>query len=475
MSSIRPLGKYERFSLARAQTGVAPIVAFTALLPPSVTVEAATVLAAVQALLGRYPLLRCVVAGRTTTKPHFAIKDGLTAAEILDERSQATVEEALSAALEAGRVFDLDAGPLWKVWLSAADGHGRSRLTLAVHHTIADGSGTRNLFAELLSLVRTPAAAEVPKEAASAAASLEDTVDMRLSKFRLAKVVFSEIILPSLPTFLRPAPPLPVFLNHPATAPHLEPSALRLLSLAPSVVAGLKAAGKAHGVPTLHPLLYVAALAALAASVPSPSVPLLRIVGSTPYSLRDPAVHPHCTGNYVCGHTCSDAVASLLPTRFWAHCAAYAQTLSSPATKAYAKEGMGMLSLIPDGELPAAEGKPARTKWEGWIEDKLAKREFGESFEVSNLGVLPATGWELEEVHWTQTASAFVAALQLNPVAVRGGNLTFTLSYRKNAVDEQVVDRFWATYEALLIELAAGGIDDEATFAELVQNRRQLT
>ncbi|GAA5985438.1 hypothetical protein JCM11641_000157 [Rhodosporidiobolus odoratus] len=473
MPEARQLGLYERFSLARAQAGAAPTVAFTCTLPTSSRIESTAILHALDTLLGRYPLLRCAISHRTTTKPRFSLRASSTADDFFQDQTAEPAKNAddvLLRAVEAGQAFDLDNGPLWQVWRAAA-AEGKSRVTLVVHHTLSDGSGTRNLFSELLSLLCNPAEDEEFVPAERLAASLEDTVNTKLSLVDIAKLVYSELLAPALPSFLQPIEPAPVFLSSPTVPPHLQPTALKLLSLSPPVVEGLKRAGKAQGVNTLHPILFTAANAALALTASSPtdpSIPSLRIVGSTPMSLRSPSVHPTCTGNYVCSHTESHDLSTLLAARFWTFCKDYSSTLLRPATRALARQGMGKLAYIPDGEVPATDQNPAKTRWEGWIEEQFAKQEWAETFEVSNLGVLPPTGWEsegLEDVYWTQTSSAFVSALE--PVAVRGGNLTFTLSYRKNAVDEATVSRFWETYEDLLNKIAEGGVGEQAPMAEL--------
>ncbi|GAA5870217.1 hypothetical protein JCM8547_006919 [Rhodosporidiobolus lusitaniae] len=463
----RPLGLYERFSLARSNSGQAPIVAFTAVLPAPASTQA--VQGAVDSLLARFPLLRCTIADSATTRPRYLHREELSAAQIVVEGSVAPEEgpqAALEAALEAGRVCDVEQGPLWRVWVSREG--NKQRLTLAVHHTVCDGTATRNLFSELLRLIKSPEPVDNDAAVVALCPSLEDTVHCRLSPLEVAKVVLDEVVVPNLPSFLRPAPPPLTLLNPPLIPPGPQPSTLRLLFLAPSVVSGLKTAGKSHGVNTLHPILYTAALAALSSSSPDTSSNS-QIVGSTPFSCRLPS-HPLTTGNYVAGYTASKPLPALLPGRFWSFCAEYGRTISAPETKQRAQRRMGMLGFIPDGELPAGEGKPARTKWEGWVEEQLEKNRFGETFEVSNLGVLPSTGWEeegLEEVFWCQTGSAFVAAFELNPVAVRNGSLTFTLSYRKNAIAEETVDRFWTSYERLLKRIAENGIDEKATFQDL--------
>ncbi|BGP38956.1 hypothetical protein JCM10450v2_002913 [Rhodotorula kratochvilovae] len=468
MTAERALGPYERYSLARARAGVAPVVAVTALLDAA-NVDVATVTKAIQTLIARYALLRCSVADAVTTTPRFQ-RRAVEASEVLDEDAEVgkDVDEALLAALEAGVELDVEKAPLWRVWLSAADSQGRRRVTLAVHHVLSDGSSTRNIFAELLKHICEPSTDGVTVDA-TPAPSLEETVDVRPSKLTLAKVIFNELLAPKLPSFLRPAPAAPIFPNPPLQPPYLQPTALKSLSLPGALVTRLKATAKARGVATLHPVLYTAALAALSTSLP-PSAQSSTLVCDSPISLRDPSAgHPSITGNYVCSLTTSHGAPSP-SSAFWASCASYAARLADPAARAEARGGMGMLAYVPD----APAGVDGRTGFDGWMAEKLrAKRPWSASFEVSNLGVLPLTGWEgaeggLDEVHWAQTGMALGPALAINPIAVRGANLAITLTYRAGAVDEATVSTFWRAFERVLRRLAEDEIPEGPTFEELV-------
>ncbi|GAA5891673.1 hypothetical protein JCM5296_005507 [Sporobolomyces johnsonii] len=482
---MRPLGNYERFSLCRTTTGNAPVVVFIALLPStsSATPVRARLLNAISQLLVRYPLLNCSVADPRTTRPCFRLHDGVTADQIVEERAaeeRLTAEDALLQGIEAGKGLDVEAGPLWKVWLCGEDDVSERRLVLILSHIVSDGSGARNLFAELLSLLHPMATPPVPASTTGPfPPTLESTVDVRPSTLHLVRIVFSEIIAPRLPSFIRPKAPS-IWPNPPLCPPCDQPTALKLLTLPASLAGGLSTTSKSHSVATLHPLLYTAALAAIACSVsPSSSAPL-QLLGQTPISLRSPALdHPSATGNYASPAEQLHSIISASTTSFWSLCRSYAAHLALPSTRQAAKEAMGMLAYIPDGDASVRDERTGqvleqRTGWEQWLEEGMAKDEpWKGSFEVSNLARLPSTGWEaegLKGVCWAQAGSASGAALQLNAVSA-GGDLAITITWRKGAIDDGVVDGIWATYEHLLRRLAVDGVAEEATLADLVPLR----
>ncbi|GAA5871282.1 hypothetical protein JCM1840_004402 [Sporobolomyces johnsonii] len=483
---MRPLGLYERYSLCRTNTGNAPVVVFTALLPStfSETPVRSRLLNAISQLLARYPLLNCAVAGPRTTQPCFRLRDDVTAEQIVEERAaeeRLTAEDALLQGIEAGRGLEVEAGPLWKVWLCGEDDVGERRLVLIVSHIVADGSGARNLFAELLSLLHPMATPSSPASTTGPfPPMLESTVDLRPSTLRLVRTVVSEIIAPRLPSFIRPQAPS-IWPNPPLCPPCDQPTALKLLTLPASLAGGLSTTSKSHSVATLHPLLYTAALAAIACSVsPSSSAPL-QLLGQTPISLRSPALgHPSATGNYA-SFPAGQLHSLLSPstTSFWPLCRSYAAHLALPSTRQAAKEAMGMLAYIPDGDASVRDERTKqvleqRTGWEQWLEEAMRKDEpWNGSFNVSNLARLPSTGWEaegLKGVCWAQAGTPNAAALQLNAISA-GGDLAITVTWRKASIHDGVVDRVWATYEQLLRRLAVDDVAEEATLADLVPLR----
>ncbi|GAA6014662.1 hypothetical protein JCM10207_006894 [Rhodosporidiobolus poonsookiae] len=483
MASTRELGLYARFSLSRALAGYAPVVVFTALVRPTPgQLDEATVHRAISVLLAKYPLLRCSIADSTTSRPRYVHRPSTTPEEVMPlDPTEAfrSSEEALNAGTAVGVGMDVSQGPLWRVWLDpasdgqeAANADGRRRITLAAHHTIADGTGARNLFAEILALLYKPE--EVPAPVDAFPPTMESTVDTKSPLSMRLQAMYASSVAPYLPSFLHTPLP-PTFPNPPATPPQFEPHAVKLFSLSPTVLAGLKNTGKAHGVKTLQPLLYCATLAAFSTAISdtSDSIPPFTFSGLSPMSERVPSLgHLNSTGNYVSCHAEKVTLAALLPQQFWPACAAYAARLVNPDNRRIARQKRGMFVMLPDGEYPAEGDKPARTGWEKEIERILGtENPWLDTFEVSNLGVLPATGWEeegrLEGVYWSQTASPFRSAFAIGPVCVRGGDLTFSCAYRANAIPEETASKFWQAFETLLRRLAKDNVPAEATFADL--------
>lgn len=409
----RPLGRTERYMLARAFAGVPPLVAITARLE---TCDGDSVRAAVDCLLAQHPLLACFVAEARTTAPRWAKIVGLTAEDVVDESADNGMggpEDVLSRAFDAGAELAAGRKALWRVWLGPKDDEGGRRITMLLNHILADGTATRNLFAELLRLVRdrsTPV-----NDVAAFPPTREDSIPIKPSLLTIAKVVFWDLVAPKLPAFLRPSPPTTVFPNPPLVPPYLQSTAFRSLSLPASLVADLKAQAKSHGVNTLHPIIFAAGLASASVLAPGGTV----VGGDSPISVRSADYgHPSCTGNYIIDIT-TIYDSSLASSSVWSTCRTYAERLVDPSVRRAAHEHIGMLAYIPDGLVaPSADAPEGKTKFDVWLEETLRKEHpYGATFEVSNLGVLPETGWEAEgltDVWWAQTAMARGAAFAIN-------------------------------------------------------------
>lgn len=220
----RRLGNYERYSLSRANIGIPPVLAFVAVLEAAPAHSA--VVAAVGILLSRYPLLSCVVEDRRTRTPSFQTRsvkpEEVAGEEDASGRGGETIGDALLLGLEEAARLDLEAGPLWRVFVlgglageevGGGDGGGGegARLLLSCSHVISDGAGTKALFGELLALILRPAQPhqgelDVP---AVLPASMESSIDVRPSFGVLLPEVFNSLVTPLLPSFLRPLPPPP--------------------------------------------------------------------------------------------------------------------------------------------------------------------------------------------------------------------------------------------------------------------------
>ena len=454
MTEQRPLALLERYQLSRINVGVPATVCLTALLRLGSAQSSqfeATLARAVSVLVQRYPLLRCGVAGARTATPRWTPLDSSapsqfigTAAAELDFRPSGNDDAAagvICAAFKHMSRVDPEEGPLWRVWaIEDGEDTARRRVVYATNHILTDGTGARNLFADLLALLHPnnlPPRSEETKTAPTEPLPppMESVFDLSLSFVDMAKVVWSEILAPNLlPRLLRPAEP-PIFHRAPLIPPHAQPTAVpRTFTLPASLVGDLKAAAKSNRVATLHPVLYIAGLAAIEAhQFPPDSV----IVGSTPASVRAlaPTSLPHATGNYVYEVKVPHPATALLP--FWSECRSYAEKLADPATRQHGLKEIGQLALVPDGPIsPAAP----TTKYDAWMTERAQKAEpFETTFEVSNLGVLPPTGWEgahgddeaghLVELEWAQTAmTGTIFAINVRPDSFSASPFCLSLS-----------------------------------------------
>lgn len=396
--------------------GAAPILSLLAQVRGS-NWTAEAVLAATAELLRRYPLLRSVVTEGRSQEPKYTIID-IEPRQVVEERDSEGMgaEQLLGVGLEEGKTLDLEKGPLWKVILFNPSIGAPQRLLLCINHTICDGVGARNLLADILTLLRTPSASEAVK---TLPPSQDTSVDLRPGYGQLVGTIYAEVIAPRLPSFLRAKPRQPTWPNPPPVRPIDQPTALRRLVVSPEIVSALKLAGRAHRVSTLQPLLHASTLASfvIVLSMGDPTITLPPLDTDTPTSLRSSELgHPHATGNYVAVAAHSDSLRAFRPqfdSRFWDLARRYGSALADPATIAYGRGIMGMMKHIPDGPVNA-EGKSA---WETFFGAKaMAENPYSAATSTSNLGVLPATGWEGDgmEVCWAQTGSAFGQGIVTN-------------------------------------------------------------
>lgn len=419
----RELGFFERYSLSRTLLAVPPLLVFTASFPVSSSsrrVTSADISNAIPLLLAKFPLLSSSIEGARTRNPRFKTRV-VSVDEVLKLETGASRsgEDALLLGIAQGATLDVEKGPLWGViWApsNGIEGDGaRDMLILHLNHVVADGQGTAVLLAELLKLLRLPPVVEQIAMDSPLPPSLESSIDCRPSYTALLSLVYGRYVKPRLPIlpFLAPEGPPPPLVPIPTPLPpRSQPTALRLALFPSSLIVSLKSAGRAHGVQTLHPLLHTCMLSALVLASPSSS-PSTFILG-TPISLRSPAVqHPNATGNYAC--SISSTYHSLTSSDpFWALCLSYAKRISSPEERARSTRSMGMMRFIPDKPL---EDGDEETGWEKQLRASMeAKEPYGSSAEVSNVGVLPETGWEAEgvEVAWAQAAKVVRAPLTMS-------------------------------------------------------------
>ncbi|GAA5991992.1 hypothetical protein JCM5350_001870 [Sporobolomyces pararoseus] len=484
----RSLGHYERFSLARHNMAHSPAVIFSAQLPND-SLNSSNLIDSIRYLLNSEPLLRSSIAFSRTEDPKFRLQEGIEPEKVLVkvESVANSTEEALLRGVQAMVDLDIEQAPLWRVFLYEPDTNKkRRRIVLAVHHTLCDGSAARNLFVELLTLLRQPAIdfSSSPTNS-SFPPSLEETIDVRPSKLFVLRNLFPLFIAPRLPSFLY-ASPTPFWPNPSSVTPFTQPTSLRHFFLPTELSLALSTVSKSHKAKTLQPVFTTVATAAIANVVTTRRRNLdspgeLNIKSQSPISLRSPDLgHPSLTGNYVssASHPSPSITPSYLSsTRFWSEVRSYSEYLNLPSTRQTAKEGMGLLAYLPSAVEPTLDdrGKPW-TGWEKHLRDQMVESKnpwTGGSFEVSNLGRMKdlQKEWEqvggVEEVCWAQPGSGIGIGLAFNTIS-SGGVLSCTVTWRKDSIDTETVEEIVKAYETILTRIAKGEIGEDTKLGELI-------
>lgn len=270
-------------------------------------------------------------------------------------------------------------------------------LAVTINHVISDGKSGLALFDGLLDSASGPASAESHADE-HFPPSLESTVDTRPGYRYMTNVIWNELIVPKLPSFIsarvKQAPSWP-------GRPPLIREARRsyaYISLDATQTSNLKANGKCHQVDTLHPILEMAAVVALWSTFNASE-----IVCSTPISIRDTARgHPSITGNYV-GNLETRHGSANGDDDFWARTRECSTWLKSDSGRRQAISAMGMLAHIPDGLNDVEPSSSTPTGWESFLVDKMSRAP-STSLEVSNLGYVRLSP-SAESVTFAQTPS----------------------------------------------------------------------
>lgn len=455
-SPLRILGPYERYSLARSNIGFPPVPVFVAVLDTPIAADALN--AAVSALLKRYPLLSCCIPEPSKPFPRFAANPGLRAVDVVSIVNTSPPE--LPILLSSPATIELRTGPLWRVVLYSSES---PVLVLHAHHVISDGVSSRNLLIELLQLIGNP----VDKDAIVPTAfppTLEATVNVRPPLTQLLHTIFSSLILPRLPAFLRVwLTPRGVWPGLPRVAPQGCPPRIALIRLPAPVVPALKTAARQHGVRTLHPLLMAVGLHAIWTMAGRGDV--LSAYTSPASERAEERGHPACTGNYVSAF--QDRVA-LTPRRaFWPLARQLAASLASPAQRARARGTTGLLSYVPRPNEVNARGQ---TGWEQFFEHSVGSVvPFDHTFGISNIGLIPRCPG-LKEVAWTQDIfpGGGHQPFGLNVVTTADGPMYVAINWRDGLLDDAEMDVFKSTYEKTIDRLVRGDVTDDTAFDELL-------
>ncbi|GAA5884037.1 hypothetical protein JCM16303_001370 [Sporobolomyces ruberrimus] len=485
----RSLGHYERFSLARHNVGHAPSVAFTAQIASRDALVISALDAAIRSLLLTEPLLSSSIADSRTEDPKYLRHSDVRSEKVLVELDTLgeSTEQALLGGIQAMNDLDIEKAPLWRVFVYQPQPETRKRrIVVATHHVLCDGSAARNLFVELLTLFREPPSTSELVPDPLFPPTLEETVNVKPSKWLTLRTIFSVFIAPRIPSFLYTRP-LRCWPNPALVAPINQPTALRAFSLPRDLSLALATISKTHDVKTLQPVFITAATSAIANVVlrrqsdpTSPSPPIL-IASQSPVSLRSPSLGhiSSLTGNYISSISHSNpplSLSILSTTSFWSSARSYSEFSKLPSTQQLAKEGMGLLGYLPSGLSTddTSTGGRTPTMWEKHLYEQMEKDPNpwrGESFEVSNLGRIgEVKGWEgggVEEVCWAQPGSGTGIGVIFNMVSF-GGVLSWTVTWRKDTIDTDTVEEIAGAFETILTRIAKGEVGKDTKLDELL-------
>jgi hypothetical protein len=405
-------------------------------------------------LQAHFPLLHARIVDAKTRSPRFEAREKpWPAREVLHAESFEAYEERareqealLHAENERMSAQDFDEAPMWRVSVLTSPAFPRTYLAVSAYHEIVDGMGVLLLTRALLG----SSIDELPYEALPKIPALEDTMTLKPSIGYLSPIVWRELILPMLPTFLQSllsTRPWPI--GMPCKPPMECPWDVSLLSLPPAVFQSLKVAGTAHGVPTLHMILQMAYALAIW-HVCGRDLEHFSVESAIPKSERDADLgHAYCTGNYISVFISRLDLAAA--DDFWAATAKLAAFVRSPQGVTQARGAMGMLAYIPD---PAPDQKmrdtPTPTGWEKFMRDKAeSPAPYGQALNVSNLGRVPLPPGA-EDIVWAQCASPFISVFGVSILGHEGGLRVATIWREGAAVCREEVKRVEKVFEVVL-------------------------
>ncbi|GAA98481.1 uncharacterized protein L969DRAFT_95281 [Mixia osmundae IAM 14324] len=439
----------ERFSVARANVDVPPVIVIAGVYAPDELPSMEHLRDRLPGMLSSYPLLKCRILDGRTRSPRFVTCD-LSADQVLfsDDSPQDSVDAIILAELEAGAALDLATGPLWRLTRHAASG----TITLTMSHANTDGRGSLN------ALVRFLDKSVLPSPPDRLTPSLEQSLDVTPSWSQLLIMFYQEKIAKQLPGWLGLAP-RPCWPHAVLRRPKDCAQGLRTFAWSATIVSRLKAVARLHGVATLQPVLMTAIMAALVIAVSDEEV-LVSL--STPVSLRDARIHTDATGNFP----------TLIVTRyalrqeqdFWQRAREYAVTLNSPAERSWAQGMIGMIAYGPD----SPHHKP--TPEEPTEKEAILRRAYSThpyfrgSVELSNLGAIRVPD-NMHRIIFAQAASPMGYPLCFNAVGGVNRDLIITLTYFQDALGPDLIERLGSAFELAISRLISG--EQAATFSEL--------
>lgn len=431
---------------------------------------------AVARLVLRLGGLRVGIAGEDTHKACFVRVPSMDLHDFIEWKSTG----ALSAAKHDDKVLQAIKNRLEQLWPDVANrppwklivvcdtapsttGDIVLDIIFAAHHALADGKSTTVFHTQLLHELNSPTAVGPPPELRNhvltfttppvLAPSQEDLVPLTISWCYFLRTLWAFLG----PAWLKPEPPALPWTGAPVT-PEPHTLNIRLVTLAPSTVARLVAACRAHGT-TLSGLLHVLVLTSLARRVPADVAASFK--GDTPISLLPWARLPPGAPAMDLGAVLTDLVTGT--NRVWD-----AETVAAlrarldgaggqqqgegeseeedaaiwPLAKSWRDETRAKVATLPGDDVVGL------LKYYGDMRPRWLAKVGGPrdaTWELSNVGTIKGTGspgspWSVRRTLFSQPVLVAGAAFTVNAAGLEDGPVNLVLNWQETVIDDAVVD-----------------------------------
>lgn len=351
--------------------------------------------------------------------------------------------------------------PPWRVLVFVSDDSTKGFwLGIAGHHSLFDGQAVLKLTQALVEALKTSSASPpstarpflvVPlPDSPTFPPTLDSVRSSSVSLRTLIPIIFTEILLPKLPWFLRPAPAVPSTtttwtgaLSSSSDFRRKHHLTLHLPSTLTNPLIVLCRKNQTSLTSLLNTLLARSIRTYL---LPSDSSSVV-LKSNTALSLRPPHLQTLAGGSYVGGFPfvnspiTSPSASNDDESQIWLTSRTHYSSLREPSVIPSALEQWALLSYLPSASDDA---------WVSYFLPKTDTKEWDTSFEISNLGRVPSEsvalpeGWTLGGMIFTQSPQAMGPAMTFSVVGWEGG-LTVGCGWEEGVLKEGARDaiRVW--------------------------------
>ncbi|KAI8375739.1 alcohol acetyltransferase [Choanephora cucurbitarum] len=446
----RPLGLLEKYQLSKSLVACYGNVSLTALIEHPVCQQDQSTFyhkafaPALKRLINRHPFLSVRVCNKSTNQPYFARLSHIDLDKVIQvtdttQSLQSTIQQQVSME------FNLDSSdPLWRIHI-VPETEQTSRVTIAVHHIICDGTGLSLFLKELLSELREDSQEEI--SSIEVDSSLRCPPPYELSgapELSLMSDVLPVVGKSLLPTFLSnwidPIQQEGWKGDYPAVDGEPHCTEVRVIHVPSSIWKPVLEKAKKQGV-TGHAILTAVQLLTWAELFPNQLSEL-----ATPVNARrfcHPPVKDDQMGNFVGTHTSIWKGQQLDQQNPWTVAKEYHQAMRANLSHAVKQPlYLKLLSNFPDAYID-------------YWQSKRRAHPMGRAggMEISDLARYnidtDGHSWKLKEVFFCQSAQTFTVAFTLNAISFNQ-QLFCTLSWQKGALEESKMNNYSKIFTGFL-------------------------